>query len=322
MKYEESEAQQGLRIAFAGTAELATTILNTLLEQSTHHINIVLTRPDMPAGRGRKLTSNAVKNLALKKKLNILQPSKSEMIHIRDNIAQTDLMIVIAYGVLLPEFILNAPAYGCINIHTSLLPKWRGAAPIQRTIQAGEHETGITVIQMNSILDAGSILLQKKCAISSTETSGSLHDKLAELASQCLPELLEKLLSEQHFTAVPQDEQQASYARKITKAEARIDWTQSAQNIDRMIRAFNPDPVCYTKLSGTTLRIWQAKVIDHELTSEPGSILSCNNTGIDIATGKGIIRILKLQPQGRRIMSTLDFLNGNSTFRNHWQKRI
>lgn len=314
MKNEKPEPQQGLRIAFAGTAELAATILNTLLQQSTHHINTVLTQPDRPAGRGRKLTASAVKKLALRKKLNILQPSKSELPHIRDNIAQTDLMIVVAYGVLLPEAIFNAPAYGCINIHTSLLPKWRGAAPIQRAIQTGEHETGITIINMDSNLDAGPILLQKKCAISATETSGSLHNKLAELAGQCLPDLLDNLASGQQLTAIPQDPQQVSYASKITKAEARIDWTQSAQDIDRTVRAFNPSPVCYTEISGTTLRVWQTEVIDHELSSAPGSILSCNNAGIDIATGKGIIRILKLQPQGRRIMSTLDFLNGNPTF--------
>jgi len=302
-----------LNIAFAGTPELAATILKAILEKSKHKIKMVLTQPDRPSGRGRKLTASAVKTLALENELEVLQPSASELIALQDRITDLDLMIVAAYGMLLPETILNAPRYGCINVHTSLLPRWRGAAPIQRAIQAGDDETGITIMQMDSGLDTGPILLQKKCLIDATDTSASLLNKLANLGSDCVLEVLEKIISAD-IQASNQDSSQACYAEKITKSEARIDWTESATNIDRAIRAFNPAPICHTELQGLTLRIWQAKVLESESTSPAGEIIHASKTGIDVATGDGVLRILQLQPQGKRAMSAADFLNGNPDF--------
>jgi methionyl-tRNA formyltransferase len=305
--------QKKLNIAFAGTPELAAIILRTLLEKSKNQITMVLTQPDRPSGRGRKLTASAVKTVALKNGLDVLQPSAAELIALQYRIAELDLMIVAAYGMLLPESILNAPKYGCINVHTSLLPRWRGAAPIQRAIQAGDDETGITIMQMDSGLDTGPILLQKKCPINATDTSASLHNKLANLGSDCLLEILGKIISADIQTR-NQDSSQACYAEKITKSEARINWTESATNIDRTIRAFNPAPICHTALQDLALRIWQAKVLEEESTSPAGEIIRSSKAGIDVATGKGVIRILKLQPQGKRSMSVADFLNGNPDF--------
>jgi len=309
----ENLRQRELRIAFAGTPELAACILRTLLEKSKHQIKMVLTQPDRPSGRGRKLTASAVKTLALENGLDALQPSASELIALRDRIADLDLMIVAAYGVLLPETILNAPKYGCINVHTSLLPRWRGAAPIQRAIQAGDDETGITIMQMDSGLDTGSILLQKKCPINATDTTASLQNKLASLGSDCVLEVLETLIAG-NLNPVKQDESQACYAEKITKSEARIDWSESAINIDRTIRAFNPAPICHTQLRGLTLRIWQALILESESTSPAGQIVHASKAGIDVATGHGVLRILQIQPQGKRAMSVADFLNGNPDF--------
>jgi len=309
----ENLRQRELRIAFAGTPELAACILRTLLEKSKHQIKMVLTQPDRPSGRGRKLTASAVKTLALENGLDALQPSASELIALRDRIADLDLMIVAAYGVLLPETILNAPKYGCINVHTSLLPRWRGAAPIQRAIQAGDDETGITIMQMDSGLDTGSILLQKKCPINATDTTASLQNKLASLGSDCVLEVLETLIAG-NLNPVKQDESQACYAEKITKSEARIDWSESAINIDRTIRAFNPAPICHTQLRGLTLRIWQALILESESTSPAGQIVHASKAGIDVATGHGVLRILQIQPQGKRAMSAADFLNGNPDF--------
>lgn len=305
--------QKELRIVFAGTPELAASILGSLLEKSRHQITMVLTQPDRPAGRGRKLVASAVKILALENDLLVFQPLKSELVALEKMISEADLMIVAAYGMLLPESILNAPTYGCINVHTSLLPRWRGAAPIQRAIQAGDSETGISIMQMDSGLDTGPVLLQKKCPINATDTSASLLTKLADVGSECLLEVLDVIASA-NLKSTIQEESQASYAKKITKSEARIDWSLAAIHIDRTIRAFNPAPICYTELAGVPIRIWQAEILDHDSTSTAGKILSCSSTGIDVATGQGALRILKIQPQGKRAMSVADFLNGNPTF--------
>ena len=309
----ENLRQEKLRLAFAGTPELAETILKALLEASRHQVTMVLTQPDRPSGRGRKLTESPVKKLVSGTDITVLEPSKSEFAGIKSRIAEVDLMIVAAYGMLLPEYILNAPRHGCINVHTSLLPRWRGAAPIQRAIQAGDVETGVSIMQMDSGLDTGPVLLQKKCPISATDTSGSLHKKLAVMGSECILEILDTIASGR-LQAVVQDESQASYAEKITKSEARIDWSLSAAKIDRLIRAFNPAPICHTELASLPLRLWQAEVLDTDLNSTPGKILSSTRTGIDVATGQGVLRILQLQPQGKRVMSVADFLNGNPAF--------
>ncbi|MFT5427019.1 MAG: methionyl-tRNA formyltransferase [Gammaproteobacteria bacterium] len=309
----ENLRQKELRIAFAGTPELASSILGSLLEKSRHQITMVLTQPDRPAGRGRKFVASAVKILALENDLPVFQPLKSELTTLENRISETDLMIVAAYGMLLPESILSAPTYGCINVHTSLLPRWRGAAPIQRAIQAGDCETGISIMQMDSGLDTGPVLLQKKCPINATDTSASLLIKLADIGSECLLEVLD-LVASAKLQPTIQDESLANYAKKIIKSEARIDWSQTAVTIDRAIRAFNPAPICYTELAGIPLRIWQAEILDHDSPSTAGKILSCHSAGIDVATGQGVLRILTLQPQGKRTMSVADFLNGNPAF--------
>lgn len=309
----ENLRQKELRIAFAGTPELAATILRALLGKTNHQVTMVLTQPDRPSGRGRKFAASAVKLLALENGLDVVQPTTSELLALQDRLSEIDLMVVAAYGMLLPETTLNAATHGCINVHTSLLPRWRGAAPIQRAIQAGDRETGITIMQMDSGLDTGPILLQKKCPISSTDTSGNLHDRLASLGSECLLEVLETLIAGD-LDPVEQDESQACYAEKITKSEARIDWTESATKIDCAIRAFNPTPICHTELQGLALRIWQAEVLDTESTFPAGEIIHSGKAGIDIATGQGMLRILQLQPQGKRAMSVADFLNGNPNF--------
>ncbi len=311
---QEELPQKKLSIAFAGTPELAATILRSILEESRHQITMVLTQPDRPSGRGRKLAASAVKALALENGLSVLQPSSaSELLALEDRLAEMDLMVVAAYGMLLPETILNAPKFGCINVHTSLLPRWRGAAPIQRAIQAGDEETGITIMQMDSGLDTGPILLQEKCPISATDTSGDLHDRLASIGSKCLLEVLDAIISG-NLDPVDQDESLGCYAEKISKSDARIDWTQSAATIDRAIRAFNPAPICHTELNSLVLRIWQAEVLDTETTSPVGEVIHASRVGIDIATGQGVLRILQCQPQGKRAMSVADFLNGNPTF--------
>ena len=305
--------QKELRIAFAGTPDLAASILGSLLEKSRHQIIMVLTQPDRPAGRGRKLVASAVKTLALENDLSVFQPLKSDLLTLENRISETDLMVVAAYGMLLPESILNAPAFGCINVHASLLPRWRGAAPIQRAILAGDSETGISIMQMDSGLDTGPVLLQKKCPINAIDTSAKLLVKLADIGSECLLEVLELIASTNSKSNI-QDESLANYAKKITKAEARIDWSQTAVTIDRAIRAFNPAPICYTELAGIPLRIWQAEILDHDSTSTAGKILSCSSVGIDVATGRGVLRILMLQPQGKHAMPVADFLNGNPAF--------
>lgn len=309
------ETNKKLRLAFAGTPKLATIILKNLLEKSNHQITIVLTQPDKPAGRGRKLSESAVKTLATQHNLHVMQPSKTELLTMDEHFTKIDLMIVVAYGILLPENILHAPIHGCLNIHLSLLPKWRGAAPIQRAIQAGENETGITFIQMDSNLDTGPILLQKKCKIEATDTAGSLHDKLAKLANTHLMPTIDKLISG-NLQAVKQDDTKASYAKKITKAEAQINWTQTVTEIDYKIRAFNPTPICHTILAGISMRIWEAKILDENIEYTAGKILACTNDGIDIATGRGILRTLQLQPSNKRNMSVADFLNGHPNFAN------
>ncbi|MEE9551829.1 MAG: methionyl-tRNA formyltransferase, partial [Gammaproteobacteria bacterium] len=199
------------------------------------------------------------------------------------------------------------------NIHTSLLPRWRGAAPIQRAIQAGDKETGITIMQIDAGLDTGPILAQTKCLINQYDTAGSLHDKLAKLGGDCLLETLAKLAAGQS-TSTPQDHSLASYAKKITKAEAQLDWSLSALELERTVRAFNPAPVTYTELHDLRLRIWQAEAIDQVVDIAPGSILDCTKTGIDIATGVGVLRLLEIQAPGKRVQSAAEFLNGRPDF--------
>jgi methionyl-tRNA formyltransferase len=301
-----------LKIIFAGTPAFAATLLNALL-QTSHQIVGVYTQPDRPAGRGRKLTASPVKQLALEHQLNIFQPMT-----LRDADAQkiladlnADLMIVVAYGLLLPNVVLTTPRLGCINVHASLLPKWRGAAPIQRAILAGDKKTGITLMQMDEGLDTGNMLLKMECPISESTTSEALHDALAELGAKIL---LTWLDAPDSFPSETQDNALATYAHKIKKEEAQIDWNLPAKNIVQTIRAFNPWPVAFSYLGQKIIRIWEAEVVTNStISSIPGTIISASSQGIDIATQKDVVRLLKLQLPGGKILSVSDILNAHKS---------
>jgi methionyl-tRNA formyltransferase len=303
-----------LKLAFAGTPELAATILRKLIEADAYAITCVYTQADKPAGRGRKLHKSAVKEVAESKHLVLKQPARSTDIDADNELGHVDILIVAAYGMLLPETILNRPRLGCINVHTSLLPRWRGAAPIQRAIQAGDKETGISIMQMDTGLDTGHILLQKACPIASKETAGSLHDRLAILGGEALIESLSGLINNT-LQGQAQDNEHATYAHKISKAEADIDWTLPAELIERTIRAYNPFPIAHTVLNGTQMRVWQAEVLDTDSNNKsPGTVLASSNNGIDVATANGVIRIQTLQLPGKKMVTAAAFHNGHPHF--------
>lgn len=300
-----------LRIIFAGTPDFAAQHLATLLSfQDKYQIVGVLTQPDKPAGRGRKLTSSPVKMLAQKSNIPIFQPitlKTTESQHWIEN-QHADVMIVVAYSLILPEVILNMLPMGCLNVHGSLLPRWRGAAPIQRSIWAGDKETGITIMQMDIGLDTGDMLYQVSCPIELKDTSATLYQKLVKLGPTALLYTLD-LLTSNHAKPEKQNNTFANYAKKLSKDEALIDWSLSAEQIERCIRAFNPWPVSYFIFADQTFKLWYAEVIYHEFDSSPGTILNADKTGIKVATGKGILNILKIQSAGKKIMLASDFLN-------------
>ncbi|OGT37649.1 MAG: methionyl-tRNA formyltransferase [Gammaproteobacteria bacterium RIFCSPHIGHO2_12_FULL_38_14] len=302
-----------LKIIFAGTPVFAAEILKALLH-SSHQIIAVYTQPDQPSGRGLKLTASPVKILAQSEGLPIFQA-----ISLKDYSEQThlaafnaDVMVVAAYGMLLPQAILNLPKFGCINVHPSLLPRFRGAAPIERTILAGDAVTGVTIMQMDAGLDTGPMLLQRSCPISAQETSASLHDKLATLGAQSLIETLD-LLAQGKIHAIPQDNQFATYAAKISKEEAYLHWEESAVLLSRKVRAFNPRPIAYTFFKGERLRIFEAIPLVGDEIAEPGTLISASSEGIDVATGDGILRLLQVQVAGGKVMSAADFYRGKNS---------
>ncbi len=297
-----------LRIIFAGTPDFAAEALAALL--TTHHeILAVYTQPDRPAGRGRKLKPSPVKQLAQQHQLPVLQPASLKTAESIEALRAfgADVMVVAAYGLLLPPEILTIPRYGCLNIHASLLPRWRGAAPIQRAILAGDTETGITIMQMDAGLDTGAMLLTKACPIHSADTSAALHDRLATLGAEAIVEALGQLSD---LKATPQNEEQATYANKITKAEALIDWSSSAETLARQVRAFNPWPVAQTTVAGQTLRIWAAEPRAEQANATAGEVIRNDKQGIDVACGSGVLRITQLQPAGSKPMDAAAFLNG------------
>lgn len=298
-----------LKVIFAGTPEFAAIALESLMH-SSHQVIAVYTQPDKPAGRGLKLTQSAVKELAHQYQLPVYQPRSLNEFHEQDILAsfKADVMVVAAYGLLLPSAVLRIPRLGCINIHPSLLPRWRGAAPIQRTIFAGDVISGVTIMQMNEGLDTGPILLQEQYVLEHDETSQTLHDKLAKEGASALIKTL-NLLANDNIVPKPQDNNLATYANKITKEEALIDWTKSATELEHEIRAFNPWPIAHTSWQGKNMRIWFAKAIakNHEVT--PRTILDVSREGIDIATGKGVLRLLELQQAGGKVLSVADFYN-------------
>jgi methionyl-tRNA formyltransferase len=295
-------------IIFAGTPHFSVNALSALLN-SRHQIKAVYTQPDRPAGRGRKLTASPVKELALQHQLPVYQPVtlRNEQEQQILNALQADLMIVAAYGLLLPLPILQAPRLGCINIHASLLPRWRGAAPIQRAILAGDAVTGVTIMQMNEGLDTGDMLYKVECDIEAQDTSLTLQTRLAELGASALLETLDQLTLLKHE---PQENSQATYAHKITKEEAQLDWSLSAIELDRKIRAFIPWPVAFTQYGEQTIRIWEAETRPQQkAVSQPGTILAASADGIEIATGDGILCVKKLQLPGGKQLSVAEVLN-------------
>lgn len=295
-----------MKIIFAGTPHFAASALAALLKE--HQIIAVLTQPDRPAGRGMQLTASSVKQLALQHDLPVLQPATLKTTEAQREIAalEADVMVVAAYGLILPQAVLQIPHYGCLNIHASLLPRWRGAAPIPRAILAGDSETGITIMQMDAGLDTGDMLLRRVCPIAPEDTAQTLHDKLAELGAASILEALH-LLQEDRLTPVKQDDAAATYAAKLLKSEAQIDWRQDARQIKRAVRAFNPFPVCHASLNGTAIKIWQAAVQEN-MQGEDGKVLAVDKHGIIVACGKDALRLEILQRPGGKAQPAPQFL--------------
>ncbi|KTC93614.1 methionyl-tRNA formyltransferase [Legionella cincinnatiensis] len=302
-----------LNIVFAGTPAFGIPCLDALLH-SNHNLQAIYTQPDRPAGRGRKLHASAVKEWALKHQLPVYQPInfKNPEAIAELTALKPDIMIVIAYGLILPKVILETPRLGCINVHASLLPRWRGASPIQSAILNGDQETGVTIMQMDAGLDTGAMLHKVICPITSTETANSLHDKLAQIAAQPLLDTLNELAN---HTAKPeiQKEELATYASKINKEDACINWQQTATEIDRKIRAFNPWPIAYTFFGEEILRIHQAKVIATPFGQAPGTVVSIDKKGLLIATGDQALLVEKIQLPGAKVISIADWLNASKS---------
>src|SRR6188768_91523 len=299
-----------LRIAFAGTPQFALPALHALLK-SRHQVVGVLTQPDRPAGRGQQLRASPVKLLATEHRLPIAQPSTLKTPEGRAELAQwaPDVLVVVAYGLILPQAALDLPRLGCLNIHGSLLPRWRGAAPIQRAILAGDAETGVTIMQLDAGLDAGPMLLERRQPIGLHDTAGDLHDSLSELGALALIEALEGLAAGT-LRSRAQPEAGVTHAAKIEKAEALLDWTASATQLDRQVRAFNPWPIAETRFGNETLRVIRARVAEPlGVHGEPGTLLGLADDGLRVACGEGVLAIRELQRAGKRPISARDFAN-------------
>ncbi|MBD9426045.1 methionyl-tRNA formyltransferase [Pseudomonas sp. PDM15] len=296
-----------MRIIFAGTPEFAASHLQALLDAG-REIVAVYTQPDRPAGRGQKLMPSPVKQLALQHGIAVYQPQT-----LRDPAAQAelaalkpDLMVVVAYGLILPQVVLDTPRMGCINSHASLLPRWRGAAPIQRAIQAGDASSGVTVMQMEAGLDTGPMLLKASTTITAEDTGGSLHDRLAQLGSAAVVEAVTKLAAGELKGEV-QDDSLATYAHKLNKDEARLDWSRPAEELERLVRAFNPWPICHSTLNGEPLKVLAAQLGEGK--GAPGIVLSANKNGLTIACGEGALRLTRLQLPGGKPLAFSDLYN-------------
>lgn len=303
----------GLNVVFAGTPEFGLPCLEALFH-SSNRLQAIYTQPDRPAGRGRKLQASAVKEWALAHNLPVYQPlnfktpeSVAELVDLKP-----DVLIVIAYGLILPRAVLEIPRLGCINVHASLLPRWRGASPIQQAILSGDDQSGITIMQMDAGMDTGDMLCKVVCPISNLDTAGSLHDQLSAISAQPLLATLDTLAKNQ-IQAEIQNSELATYAHKINKEDALINWHDSAMAIDRLVRAFNPWPIAYTPIGEEILRIHQAQVIDVNSSEFPGTIISLDKKGLLIATGSKALLVTKIQFPGAKAISVADWLNSGKT---------
>ena len=300
-----------LRVVFAGTPEFALPPLQALID-SDHDVVAVLTQPDRPAGRGKRLRASPVKQLALDNALDVLQPESLRdsdwLERLKD--LQADLMVVVAYGLMIPKPLLETPPLGCWNIHASLLPRWRGAAPIHRAIEAGDGYTGVCIMQMDITLDTGPVYHCKRTPIGPDDTTGTLHERLATLGADALMHCIELACAGTLPEPVIQDGEKATYAHKLSKAEAQLDWHEDAQTLARKIRAFNPWPVSWCELGGQRLRIWQAEVVENETNMQPGQVL-IQQQSLVIGTAEKCLKVIELQRAGGQKMSTGQFLNAN-----------
>ena len=296
-----------MRIVFAGTPEFAAEHLKALLG-TQHQVIAVYTQPDRPAGRGHKLMPSPVKQLAVEHGIPVYQPATLRAPEAQAELAalQPDLMVVVAYGLILPQVVLDTPRLGCINSHASLLPRWRGAAPIQRAVQAGDGESGVTVMQMEAGLDTGPMLLKVSTPIAPSDTGGSLHDRLAALGSQAVIQAVDALAAGT-LTGEVQDDSLANYAHKLNKDEARIDWSRPAVELERLVRAFNPWPICHSTLNGEPLKVLAATL--GEGSGQPGQILAASKDGLTVACGEGALRLTRLQLPGGKPLSFADLYN-------------
>ena len=299
-----------LRIVFAGTPEFAAEHLKALLD-SPYQIVAVYTQPDRPAGRGQKLAPSPVKQLALEHGIAVLQPPTLRNAEAQAELAalKPDLLVVVAYGLILPQAVLDIPTQGCWNVHASLLPRWRGAAPIQRAIEAGDTRSGVCLMRMEKGLDTGPVLLSQKTAIGELETGGQLHDRLSELGAQVLADGLGLLRAGLLPVAQPQPEAGVTYAHKLDKHEAKLDWSQAATALANKVRAFNPWPVAEAELAGERVRIHGAIALALDHGRVPGTVLAAGRDGIDIACGDGALRIRSLQREGGKAITAADYLN-------------
>jgi methionyl-tRNA formyltransferase len=301
-----------LRVVFAGTPQFAVPSLVALLDDPACEVVAALTQPDRKAGRGQKTRFGDVKNVAIQRSLPLLQPAtlRDDALRKRLKDLDIDIAVIVAYGLVVPPEVLEIPRRGFLNVHASLLPRWRGAAPIQRAILAGDPETGITIMQMTAGLDRGPILMQRKCAITAHDTAGQLHARLATIGAELLIQTLHRYAAGQLVPAL-QDEERVTYAPKIDVRETELDWSRPAMELDRMVRAFNPRPGARGKIAGIDLKIWEAAPIHGRGDASPGTLIATSRDGVDVATGDGVIRILRLQLPGRKPVSASDFLHAN-----------
>ena len=309
-------SERPLRLIFAGTPEFAVPCFEAC-RASGADVVAVYTQPDRPAGRGRRLTPSAVKQAALAVGIAVEQPESLKSPEAQRTLAnyQPDLLIVVAYGLILARKVLATPRLGCWNVHGSLLPRWRGAAPIQRAILAGDTESGVDLMQMEAGLDTGPVLLQRRTPIAIDETGGSLHDRLSLLGADVLAEGLRRTVAGESLAATPQSEDGVTYAHKLDKAEARLDVARPAAELERQVRAFNPWPVAEAEVLDEPLRIWAAHAIDRDHGAAPGAVLGASRDGIDLACGEGVLRITALQRAGGKRISAADYLNARPELR-------